>query len=360
MPFLPGMSVVASTLGSDSTFTFNGAADKLAFVFQASSTTPPDTVKFRCTSHTSTGTIDATIETLDATTGAPSGTPVTNSATGSVSVAATGTKTCTGLAGTAALVIGTKYALVLTATGGFAGNFVVLRTTGTNGGIGSPYSLTKDSAGGWTKVSTSNCGYALGFFTAGGVSIHMPGFAGAYTAVLQTYSDSTNPDERGNRFTLPVPATCYGIVAYCNPGSTPADANSYTAALYSSHTSGSPSSLASQACDGDNEGASSMRVILFDTPVDLTANTVYAVAIKATSTGGVNVLKHTYAAAAELGGYLDDNVYSTARNNGSGAFTDTNTDVYGVYPLLNKLDDGAGGAGGGMIRHPGLNGGLNG
>src|SRR5688572_1301543 len=86
MPFLPGLYAITNTLGSDGTFTFNGADDKMAFVFQATSTTPPDTIKFRCATYASTGTIDATIETVDATTGFPSGTPVTNSATGSVSV----------------------------------------------------------------------------------------------------------------------------------------------------------------------------------------------------------------------------------------------------------------------------------
>lgn len=359
-PFFPGLSVATTSLGSDATFTFNAAADKMGFIFHAASTTPPDQIKFKCATYSSTGTIDVTIETVDATTGFPSGTPVTNSATGSVSVASTGTKTATGIAGTAALTIGETYAIVLTATGGFAGNFTVLRTTGTNGGMGMPHSLTKDSAGAWTKLGTTNCGLAIGFFTAAGASIHMSGFAGAYLATTQTFADATNPDERGSRFVAPVDATCYGAVLYAGMGSTPADVNSYTMSLYSAHTSGSPVPETTQAFDGDNQAPNMMRVLLFSAPFDLVAGQTYALAIKATSTTGPSMMRHVYATTAELGCYLSDSFYSTTRNNGSGAFTDTNTEVYAIFPLLSHLDDGAGGAGGGLIRHPGMSGGLNG
>lgn len=344
-PFFPGGYVFSSSLGSDSTFTFNAAADKLAIVFQASSSTPPDQVKFRVTSYTSTGTIDATIETIDATTGFPSGTPVTNTATGSVSVSSTGTKTCTGMAGTGTLTVGAQYAIVLAATGGFAGNFNVLRTSGINGQVGSPYSLTKDSAGAWTKISTTNTGYAFGLFTAGGASINVPGLSGAFTAALTAFSDSTNPDERGNRFQLPFPQTCYGALIYASLGSTPADANSFSLSLYSSHTSGSPTQLATQAFDGDIMEIGSARILRFSAGVNLSSNTVYGLAVKATSSGNINLLRHSYASAAELGCYLDDNFYSTARNNSSGAFTDTNTEVYAVYPLLSAFDDATGSGG---------------
>jgi len=357
-PLIPGGYAISTSLGSDVTFTFNGAGDKMAVVFQAPSTTPPDQVKFRCQAYTSTGTIDATLETVDATTGFPSGTPVTNSGTGSVSVASTGTKTCTGLAGTASLTAGTQYAVVLTATGGFAGNFNVLRTTGINGGIGSPYSLTKDSAGAWTKAYTTNAGFAFGLMTSGGVSINVPGLAGAYTAAYTAWTDATNPDERGNRFSFPGPVTCYGAEVHMSLGSVPADAQSGVLSLYSTHT-GTPSQIASFTIDGDMQDTGPVRFLRFSTPVDLAANTVYALVLKATAAGNLTVIQHTYASAAELGCYLDDNFYSTTRNNSSGAFTDGNTTVYAVYPIVSKIDDGAS-AGGGLIRHPGMNGGLNG
>lgn len=345
MPYVPGVFASTTSIGSDTTFAFNGAGDKMAFVFQSPSSTPPDQVKFRVIAYTSTGTIDATIETIDATTGAPSGTLVTNTNTGSVSVTSTGTKTCTGLAGTGTLTAGTQYALVLTATGGFAGDFTVLRTTGTGGVAGSPYSLTKDSAGAWTKSGTTTAGFSIGAMTSGGASIHIPGLVGAYTAALTSYSDASNPDERGVRFQLPFPATCYGALIVASLGSTPADTNSFALSLYSGHTSGSPTQLATQAFDGDIQASGATRVLRFASGIDLSANTVYALAVKATSSGNVSLLQHTYASAAELGCYLDDNFYSTTRNNSSGAFTDGNTTVYGVYPLLSKFDDAAGSGG---------------
>lgn len=347
MPMLPGIGAVTTSLGSDATFIFNAAADKLAFLFQAPSAIPPDQIKFRCSSFTTLGTLDVTLETVDPTTGFPTGTLVTNSVLVPVAVASTGTKTASGLAGTAVLTPGEIYAVVLTATAAFVGNFQILRTTGGNGGPGFPVGLTKDSAGAWTKISTTNCGFAIGFFTSAGVAIPMPSFAGAYTATFQAFSDATNPDERGSRFTLPFPTTCYGIAIVVNCSSTPADAMSFTASLYSDHTSGTPTQLATLAIDGDYLGLNSLRYLMFAAPVDLAANTVYALAAKADGATGISLMRHAYASADELGCYISDDFYATTRNNGAGAFTDTDTEVYAIYPLLGKFDDGTGGGGSG-------------
>lgn len=357
-PFMPGMWSATSALGSDSAVTFNGAADKMAFVFQAASTTPPDQIKFRCSGFTSGGDIDVTIETVDATTGFPSGTPVTNTNTVTVTVSSTGTKTASGLSGTGSLTVGTQYAIVFTAAVGFAGNFQLLRSTGTNAGSGTPYSLTKDSAGAWTKASTGNTGYAIGFFDSGGTAIHMPGFSGAHTGVFQAFSDSTNPDERGNRFVLPFAATCWGALVFLSLGSAPADTNSFALSLYSDHT-GTPSQDRTISIDGDIAAAQAGRIIMFSSPIDLAANTTYALAVKATSSGNVSLLKMSYAANAELGGLFSTSVYSTTRNNSSGAFTDGNTECYGIFPLLSQFHDGAGGGGGETFTGSQFNRGFN-
>lgn len=357
-PIIPGNSQ-ASAIGSDATFTFNGAADKMWFVFQTPSATPPDQIKFKCTTFTSTGTIDVTLETVDETTGFPSGTPVTNSNTASVSVTSTGTKTVTGLSGTAVLTAQTTYAIVLTATTGFAGNFVLLRTTGGNGNLKLPYSGTKDSAGAHAKLATTNCGFCIGLLTSGGVAIYVPGFAGAYSAALVTYGSATNPFERGSRFTLPVPVTIAGVYLVCANGSVPAGITSMEVDLYTSHTSGSPVLQASQVFDGDIMGAGLGMTLMFSTPYALAANTVAALIIKATGATGPSLLRYQYASTAEVGCLLDVNCYATTRNGGTGAFTDTNTDCYAVYPILSQLDNGAGGSGG-MLVHPGLSGGARG
>jgi len=347
MPVLPGPYAATTSIGSDGTFTFNGAGDKMAFIFEASSTTMPDQVKFRVSSYTSTGTIEATIETLDAS-GDPSGTLVTDSATGSVSVSSTGTKTIAGMVGTATLTIGNRYAVVLTAAAGFAGTFTVIRTTGITTGLGLPYSSTKDSAGSWARTPTTNCGYAIGLFTSGGVAIYVAGFAGAYTAALQTYADATNPDERGSAFSVAAPARLIGAVMCAGLGATPSSVNNFDLTLYSDHA-GTPDIERTKSFPGAEQSANMFRTLLFASTIDLVANTVYALAAKATSTTGVSLLRHAYATNAELGNYLSTGFYAVTRNNGTGAFTEVNTEAYALFPLISHIDDAASTGGGALI-----------
>ncbi len=344
---------ITTAVGSDLNFTFNAAGDKIGFVFQAWSTTPPDIVAFHCDTVTTAGTtgaMDCTLETVATNgTGAPTGTAVTNSGTASVTFSTTGVKTASGLQGTASLTVGTLYAIVLTAGSGWNRTLTVKIATGSSqGATAIPYHLTKDVAGSWTRTAGQNLGYSLGLADSGGAYQYFPGFGGAYSAAgYQAYADATNPDERGNRFSLPVPVTCVGAILEMVTGSAPGANDDFSVSLYSDHT-GTPSQLTTVAIDGGSQGAATSTIILFPSPQNLTANTVYALAIRATGTDSINHVRWDFLANAHLGSFLGTGFYSTTRNNGSGAFTDTNTSVYGIFPLFSKLDDGVGGSGGGI------------
>lgn len=350
--------LISTAVGSDLNFTFNAAGDKIAFVFTSPGTTVPDLVSFHIDTVTtagSAGTIDCTLETLAAD-GTPSGTPVTSSATASVTASTTGVKNASGMAGTAAVVRGTQYAVVIAAGSGWNRNLTIKQCTGSSQGfIAIPYSLTKDTAGAWTKLGGMNLGWCLGLANTGGVYINIPGLMGAYSAAaLQSYTDATNPDERGNRFNLAVPATCIGAVLVMVTASTPDSTNGYTVSLYSSHTA-TRVSLATVAMDGDAQLGNAAHLILFDTAVDLTASTTYAIGVKATAAGSIQPVRWDYQANADLAGHLGISFYSTTANNGSD-FTDANTSVYGVYPLFSQFD--AGGGGGGLLYRSSMSGNL--
>jgi hypothetical protein len=348
--------VLTTSLGSDQTFTFNGAGDKVAFVFQSPGTTVPDIVAFVVATVSvagTTGTIDCTLETL-ASDGTPSGTAVTNSATASATASTTGVKTASGMAGTATVTEGQEYAVVLTAGSGWDRTLTIKLSTGSaQGNIGFPYTLTKDSAGAWAKSTGTNCGWCLGLAASGGTYLQIPGLLSAYSlASYATFSDATNPDERGNRFSLAVPATCIGALVIYNGGTTPGANDDYSVSLYSSHT-GTPSQLATKAMDGDAQGAGAPHIVRFTSAVDLTANTTYALALKANGSDNASLLRWDYSANADLAGVLGTSFYSTTRDGGTGApttggnsFTDDNAKVYAVFPLFSKFDDGAGGGGG--------------
>lgn len=363
-PFLPGVmgnthtsSTTGTGIGSEATVTFDAAGDALGLIFTAQETTMVDAISFVVSTVTTAGTtgvITATVETLG-TTGNPSGTPVTSSNSPTATISTTGSKEITGIAGSASLTVGAQYALVLTAGAGWDRNLAIRITWGTGGQTGYPY-YAANTTGSYGKGSQTVWGYFLGAKDSGGNPILLTATVGAATITNQSFSNATNPDERGNRFTLAVPATCVGI-AYSNAaGSTPGSTDAYGVALYSGHTT-SPSLLASANPDGDAQMTHLAHVAYFDAPVDLSANTVYAVTIKATSTDMLNVARYGYASASNAACIMGANFYATTRDGGAGnpttggnTFTDDTTSVYCVWPVFSKFDDGASSGGGSFGR----------
>lgn len=343
-------SALTTGIGSAVNLQFNAAGDKAGFVFQADTTAPDDAISFLVATVTtagSAGDVEATLETVG-TDGLPSGTPVTNSATGTQTISTTGVKTITGIAGTAVLTPGTLYSYVLTAGSGWNRDLSIRRTTGTGSGLGLPYSGNKDAAGSWAMTALSSTGINYGLST-GGVFRYVAGLCGASSAVaLQAYSDATNPDERGNRFSFAVPKTLIGAVVGITTGNgatTPGGADDDFTVFAYTGTAGSPSQIASSVILGEQQYGALSKIIMFDTANDLSANTEFRLSVKSTDTGTINLVRWDYASNAHLGAMAGINCYSTTRNGGSGSFTDDDAKVYSIFPLFSKSDNGAGAGG---------------
>lgn len=369
-PFLPAVmgnthtsSTTGTGIGSEATITLDAAGDGVALVFTAQAATMVDAISFVVATVTTAGTagsIEATVQTLDSS-GNPSGTPVASSNTATATISTAGNKEIAGIAGSATLTVGAQYALVLTAGSGWDRNLAIRITWGAGGQTGYPYFCSK-TTGSWGKGSQTVFGYFMGAKDSGGNPILLTAAVGAATITNQSFSNATNPDERGNRFTLAAPATCIGI-AYSNAaGSTPGSADAYGVALYSGHTT-SPSLLASANPDGDAQMTHLAHVAIFDAPVDLAANTVYCVTIKATSTDTLNVARFGYGSAGDAACLMGANFYATTRDGGASVpttggntFTDDSSSVYCVWPILSKFDDATGGGGGGTVFVPQLSG----
>lgn len=345
LPIILGSGLTTS-IGGQNTQTFDAVDDGLALIFQAQNTTCPNLVSFIVNAVTvvgSAGDINATVQTVS--NGAPSGTPVTGSATGTATVTTTGVKTISGMAGTASLTVGEFYAVVIQAGSGWNRTLTINTHYGSNTQSGFPYLATKNGAAAWGTQPAGSAGWQIGMADSSGNYMYAPGFVGASTAALQSFADSTNPDERGNRFVLSAPATCVGVQVWL--AGPPGANDDHTIALYSGHTGGSPTLLASKAIDGDNNAFAAGHTYLFSSAVDLSASTVYAIALKANGIETANIIRYDYDSNAHLGGFFGTSFYSTTRNNGSGAFTDDNAKVYAIFPILSKIDDATGGAGGG-------------
>lgn len=344
---------LSTAVGSASGITFNGASDKIAWVFQARSTTPPDSIRFVVSSFTTSGTVDATLETV-ASDGTPSGTPVTNSGTASKTVTGSGYQaTAAGLAGTASLTVGTVYAIVLTAAAGFAGNFVIPSRYGSTGQMGLPYALTKDSAGAWTKVSSGESGWIVGAADSGGAVMQLGGLIGACTSyAYQTFADATNPDERGSRFVPVAPMTVAGAAYFYTGGSAPGTADAHTVKLLSSVSSGgTPTEERTYVSGGGEQMSGGPHICWFSSGYDVAAASSYGLTLKADSTDNANFLRLDYNANSDLAGFAGIDFHSITRNGGTVTY-DT-AKVYAIFPIITHIDDGTGGGGGGgLAAHP--------
>lgn len=340
-----GPMTSASGVGSSGTFTFNAAGDKIAIYFIATSTTPPDLLAFYVNVVTTTGTAgtwECTLENV--TTGDPSG-AVTNSATGSTVVgdySAAGVKTVAGMAGTASLTTGTIYAVVLTAGSSWDRSHAVRGSIGTTqGALGFPWIKTKDVAGSWTAVSSNNLGWCFGFADSGGTYIQIPGLMGAYNGTLPSFSSSTNPDERGNRFNLGIAVRICGVHVLWTGGSAPGANDDVKIKLLSSHTA-TPVEERSITIEGESTNTSLNHSIMFASGFDTTASTTYAVTIEALGTETQSLVLWSYTSNAHLAGVLGTSFYSTTRND-LGNCTDSNSEIYGVFPIISHVDSGAAG-----------------
>lgn len=140
------------------------------------------------------------------------------------------------------------------------------------------------------------------------------------SSAVETYADSTNPDERGLLFQLPFGCKVDALVA--NIGAT--DANSdFTLKLYSDPT-GSPSVVASVAHLAERMagGGAGITELPIGSAVDLDPNTNYALTVLAT--GSTNVRLNTFTLAATGHRVLlngGTTLAKVTRDGSSGAFT---------------------------------------
>jgi hypothetical protein len=116
--------------------------------------------------------------------------------------------------------------------------------------------------------------------------------------------------------------------------------------------------LKSVSVDASLPPSSSVRAMghLFDTSVDLAANTYYRAVIKPTSGSSITFRYLSMSSATwrqQLPG--GEEFEMTERTNG-GAWTETNTKRPAISLIVEAFDDGAGG--GGLLRHPGMTGGC--
>lgn len=191
-------------------------------------------------------------------------------------------------------------------------------------------------------------------FSDGTYGFFMDGTVFSVVSTNQTWNNTSGTKEYGNFFQMPFPASIYGIIAAASMGG---DADFV---LYSDPL-GTPVSEKSFSFDLNVLGAAgvgSPSVALFTSPYSATANQPLAGIIKPTSATNVSLAYGTLNSSGHQKAYgLGANCYAINRNTGAFAAQNSNKDRFNVALLVGAFDNAA--SAGGLIRHPGMNGGLN-
>lgn len=168
--------------------------------------------------------------------------------------------------------------------------------------------------------------------------------AGTITNV--TYTDTTNPDERGNCFRTPFDCEADLFWAMLRTASAASDG---TMILYSDPL-GTPTALATWTFTAEELGTFGSGILANRAfaPVALAANTDYVVAMRASSSGSIRMDGLTLFPGSGVCRQMwpaGDTVKFAYRQNGSGAFTIDDTQVMSCGVRLSSIASGAGGSG---------------
>jgi hypothetical protein len=173
----------------------------------------------------------------------------------------------------------------------------------------------------------------------------------------QSYASNTGgADEYALEFSFPFPVQVDGAMVSFSSSATGADAD---IVLYDGTTA-----LETVSIDGNtvaSTGGTRPTFVPFTQTQSLTANTTYRVALKPTTTTSIALQYLDVSAAGHLQAHSMGEDWTICSRLDAGAWAaGTTTRRPLIFVRVCGFDDAAGGAGGGLIRHPGMNGGLNG
>ena len=345
---IPGTIVIPQvpTAASEaSNGTLDASGEKFAVVFHAPRAGDIAKVAWKVGTATTGGDLDIRLEDIDAATGFPDGNLIAVNANGTQTITTTNNAWyTTTLTSSPTVTQGQLIGAVLVAT-----DAIVTEIDGSGNDIDFPYGLI-DTGGGFSSV-TRQCILAIEY--SDGSYFEIPGLkVFSLRGVTASYGSSSTPDEIGIRFKWPVPVQAVGFHL---SGELDGVAD---VVLYEG-----TSQLTAISLDPDIRGTTGVAPSfgIFPASQSLAADTVYHLTLKPTSATTVRLNTFTFDSNALLdaadGGTLE--IYHAERTD-AGAFSYDTAKRPVLHLLVNAFDDGAGGAGGGLLTHPGMAGGMRG
>lgn len=336
VPVFPLWNLIPASGGTFATAVIDASGEKVAFILQAPKSGTIDRVCFRTATVTTGQTVDVRVETVGAD-GYPTGALWGTNTNGAQVIASADDnvwfeKTLT--AG-ATVTKGDVFAIVISLSG--AGNMQIAYWSPIHTAA-RPYGAHFTAS--WAKLAGAPvCAVRYNNESYG----HLMGVYPWTAATNSQWSDSTNPDERGNKITVPM--ACRVVGAWMNAASVLGD---FTIKLYDSGLS----LLESIDVDGDHTGGVAIvgdYKVMFGTSVTLAAGASVFLTKRVTTATQSNLFEYTVPAGLQADGGTPGGgrmLYAT-RNNDAGAFTEDATRLAHIGLLVDGLDDGAGGSGSG-------------
>lgn len=329
-------SYSAGTAPSIQNSTLDATGEYIASVLNPPKNGTITKIHIRMGTVTTPGDLDVRLETVDATTGMPTGTLAGTNTNIVIAIsAATAWYTATLTAG---LVVTSQDRLAIVCRW-VSGSYIVMSFR-QNIASGFPYRVL--NTGTPTKASTTE-NLITGIEYNDGTFSYSPNVPQAIL-VSSTMNTGTTPDEIGNLFTVPVGMRVCGFYGYTS------FAQDLDVVLYQGSTA-----LVTYTLERDEMVTTNVTVERLFTPVTLAANTSYRLVWKATSGSSTTIYSWQAPTAAAREGQPGALDWQKTSRADAGSWSETNTD----YVILSLLVDGID-AGGGLLVHRGMTGGMNG
>jgi hypothetical protein len=333
---------------SPSTSVLDAVGEKIAYIVPVPKTGNITTFDFRAT-NTTDGDYTVELQTVNTITGMPTGDRYGGSSIETVTITVSGKQRVT-FGTPASATKGDVIAVVITQSGTASNSFPRYNATIQQ----MPHALTDLSTGTWALAAAAV--YMISFGYSDGSFPYMPMCYGSNNGVLSySYGSTSTPDEYGVVFTPPGPLTLEGVWTYAT---FPAGQNVVFNLCSGLTNTTAVATLAD--LDGDLQlgAGAGWRKTMFNTPVNLTAGTVYILSASPSSTGSFVMRYWPFDSNAEMeaspGG---KDVYQATRTDGGSTWTADTTKQLAMYPVFSAISDGAGGSGGGGVLSMALTGG---
>lgn len=343
----PGLcNAIGIDLASASAGAVDAAAEYLAVVIAAREAMTISHVGFR-TATASTGNVaEMRIETVG-TDGLPSGTLWAANTNVNSDALSNNTFQLKALAAAASIAAGQAFAVKFAFN---TGNFTVAQITEVRRYSNLPYRAINTTGTPAKSALVSALAIALGssasaFYCVEGLW--------PFSSVAQNAFNNTDDARRGVRFQVPFKCRAVGLSHYDSSA-----VGDHSVVLLDD--SGNELSSSSTAYDGNlsAEAANGVHNFYFDNPVTLSPGTWYRMAIVPSSATNINITTLTLPSADYRSAYPGGTNFFYATFTTAGGWVDSATDQVPPMDLwLDQLDDGAG-AGGGLLAHPGMRGGM--